>query len=420
MLDIKLIREKPEFVKEALQRRGIVLDFEQILFLDTKRRRVLKKIEEIRAQKNKNSKEIIKIKEKKEKEGLILKMKELDKEEESLKKELRGLEDKINGLIFQLPNIPFSEVPIGKDDSENIVLREVNEKPVFDFKPLDYLEIAEKLDLIDIKRASKTSGSRFGFLKREAVLLEFAIINFTLDILIKEGFIPVLPPVLIKPELFKGMGYLEKGKDEVYYLEKDNLYLIGTAEQIIGPMHADEIFEEEELPKRYVGFSSCFRREAGSYGKDTKGIFRVHQFDKIEMFSFCKPEDSRKEHQFFLSLQERLVSLLNLPFRVVQICTGDMGFPAAEQFDIETWIPSEGRYRETHSTSNCTDFQSRRLNIRYRQRNRKLNFVHTINGTAFALGRIIIAIIENYQQKDGSIRIPKVLQKYLSFERIKR
>jgi len=211
------------------------------------------------------------------------------------------------------------------------------------------------------------------------------------------------------------MGYTERGGEEIYFIEKDNLYLIGTSEQIIGPMHADEIFEEKELPKRYLGFSTCFRREAGSYGKDTRGIFRVHQFDKVEMFSFCHPEKSKEEHQLLLSLEEKLMRALKIPYRVVQMCTGDLGNPAAAKYDIEAWLPGENRYRETHSTSNCTDFQARRLNIRYRDsKTKKLEFVHTLNGTAFAIGRTLIAIIENYQQKDGSILIPAVLQPYLN------
>jgi seryl-tRNA synthetase len=325
----------------------------------------------------------------------------------------------LNELLYQVPNLPFDDVPVGKDETENVVLREWGKKPEFNFKFKDYLILAENLDLIDVKRAAKTSGTRFGFLKREAAILEFALINFVFDMLVPEGFIPVVPPVMIKPEPFRGMGYLERGAEEVYFIPKDNLYLIGTAEQIIGPMHMDEIFKEEDLPKRYIGFSSCFRREAGSYGKDTRGIFRVHQFDKVEMFSFCKPEDSIREHHFFLSLEEKLMQSLKIPYRVVQMCTGDLGDPAAAKYDIEAWIPSQGRYRETHSTSNCTDFQARRLNIKYRdKKTRKLKFVHTINGTAFAIGRTIIAIFENYQQKDGTILIPEVLQKYTGFEKI--
>jgi len=330
---------------------------------------------------------------------------------------LKGLEEEFNNLMYQIPNLPFDEVPVGKDDSENVVLRQVGERTKFNFENKDYLEIAEKIDLIDTKRAAKTSGSRFGFLKGEAALMEFALIRFVMDILTKENFIPVVPPVMLKKEMMMGMGYLQPGGDEeTYYLPKDDLYLVATSEQSIGAMHANETFQEKDLPRRYVGFSTCFRREAGSYGKDTKGILRVHQFDKIEMFSFAKPEDSKKEHQFLLSQEEKLMKALKLPYQVINICTGDLGMPAAAKYDIETWIPSQKRYRETHSTSNCTDFQARRLNIRYQKKDGKLEFVHTLNGTAFAIGRILIAIIENYQQKDGSIKVPEALWPYLGFK----
>jgi len=281
------------------------------------------------------------------------------------------------------------------------------------------MEIAEKLDLIDIQRAAKVSGSRFGYLKREAALLEFALIKFGLDILTKQKFIPVLPPVMLKSEMARGTGYFEATDEkEAYFIPQDNLYLAGTAEQPLVAMHANEILDEKELPKRYIAFSTCFRREAGSYGKDTKGILRVHQFDKLEMISFCLPEKSKEEHNYFLSLEEKLMKALKLPYQVVNICTGDLGRPAAAKYDIETWLPSENKYRETHSTSNCTDFQARRLNIRYKNKSDKLNFVHTINGTAFSM-RPLIAIIENYQQKDGSVKIPKILQKYTGFKVIK-
>jgi len=246
------------------------------------------------------------------------------------------------------------------------------------------------------------------------------LINLAFDTLTKEGFVPIIPPVMLKPEMAKGMGYPEQfDGEEAYYIEKDNLFLVGTSEQSMGAMHANETFNEKDLPQRYVGFSTCFRREAGSYGKDTKGIFRVHQFDKVEMFSFSKPEDSKKEHQFLLKMEENLMKKLKIPYRILQMCTGDLGFPAAAKYDIETWMPSESRYRETHSTSNCTDFQSRRLNIRYKKKDGSLDFVHTLNGTAFATGRTIIAIIENYQQKDGSVKMPEALQKYLKFKIIK-
>ncbi|TKJ18841.1 MAG: serine--tRNA ligase [Promethearchaeota archaeon Loki_b32] len=418
MLDIKFIRQNPDKVKKACKDKQVKVDIDKLLKVDKKRIELLQALEDMKAKKNKASKDIVRTKDKKEKEKIILEMRKLDRNNDKLDENLKELEKEFNELMLQVPNPAFDDIPVGKDESENVVVKEVGKKTKFDFKFKDYLEIAEKLDLIDVKRAAKTSGTRFGFLKNEAVFLELAMVNFLLDELKKEKFTPVIPPVLIRPEMMKGMGYVERGGDEIYHIEKDKLYLIGTSEQIIGPMHANETFNDKELPKRYVAFSPCFRREAGSYGKDTKGIFRVHQFDKVEMFMFCRPEESVKEHQYLLSLEEKFMQALKLPYRVVQMCTGDLGDPAASKYDIEVWIPSQKRYRETHSTSNCTDFQARRLNIRYKDKSNKLNFVHTLNGTAVAIGRTIIAIIENYQQKDGSIEVPKVLQKYTGFKKI--
>jgi len=416
MLDIKFIRENPEKVKEGAKNKSVDIDVERLLKVDEQRRKNLQKVEEIRAEKNKANKRIAGTKDKKK---LISEMQKLDKESDRLKESLKKIEGEYKDLMYQIPNLPFDDVPAGKDENDNVVAKQVGKKTKFSFKAESYLELGEKLDLIDVKRAAKVSGTRFGYLKKEAALIEFALINLVLDLLKKEGFVPVIPPVMIKPEMAWAMGYLEQhDKDEAYFVPKDNLYLIGTSEQSIGAMHAGEVFDEKELPKRYVGFSTCFRREAGSYGKDAKGILRVHQFDKLEMFSFCKPEDSVKEHKFLLSLEEKIMKALEIPYQVVQICTGDLGRPAAAKYDIEAWIPSEGRFRETHSTSNCTDFQARRLNVRYKGKD-GLRFVHTLNGTAVAVGRIIIAIIENYQQKDGSVTVPKALQKYLGFKVIK-
>ena len=419
MIDIKFIRNYPDKVKEGCQKKQVKVDIDRLFEVDKKRREVLQALEDMRAQKNKSSKEISGTKVEKEKQKIILKMRELDKNSDRLNGDLKELNEEFKKLMFQIPNLPLADVPVGENEKDNVVLKEVGEKPKFDFEPKDYLELAERLDLIDVKRAAKIAGSRSGFLKRELVLIEFALIKLAFDTLMKEGFVPILPPVMLKPEMAKGTGYFEAADiEEAYFLPKDNLFLIGTAEQSLLTMHTDEIFDEKELPRRYLGFSTCFRREAGSYGKDTTGIFRVHQFDKAEMFSFTKPEDSIKEHQFFLEIEEKLMLALKIPYRVVNICTGDLGRPAAAKYDIEAWLPSENRYRETHSTSNCTDFQARRLNIRYRDlKTKKLEFVHTVNGTAFSQ-RPILAIIENYQQKDGKILIPEVLQKYLQFKKI--
>jgi len=433
MLDIKLIRQNPQKVQEGCEKKQVKINLGRLLWVDKKRRQTIQALEDMKSQKNKTTSQIPKIEEEGEKEKLILKMRELDKNSDRLNGNLKQLQEEFNDLMRQIPNLPLENVPVGKNEKENVVLREIGEKPEFNFTPKDYLEISEKLDLIDVKRAAKVSGSRFGYLKGGAALIEFALINLAFETLSKDynpptalpaeggapNFIPVIPPVMLKPELMEGMGYVERGREEIYYLKKDKLYLVGTSEQSIGAMHADEIFEEKVLPKRYLGFSTCFRREAGAYGRDTKGILRVHQFDKAEMFSFCRPEKSQEEHQFFLKMEEKLMKALKIPYRVVQICSGDLGDPAAAKYDIEAWLPGQNQYRETHSTSNCTDYQARRLNIRYRDsKTEKPEFVHTVNGTAHAIGRTLIAIIENYQQKDGSIKVPNVLQKYTRFKKI--
>ncbi len=416
MLDIKFIRENPELIKEACRKKQVKFEVEKLLATDEERRKLIKEIENLRAERNKITQELAKQKT----PEVMARAKEIKEEITKKEETLKQREEEFQKLLSLVPNPPLESVPEGKDGSENVVLRREGKVTDFPFQPKNHWEIGESLDIVDTERAGKTSGSRFGFLKGSGALLEIAMVNFVLENILKEGFTFVMPPVLIKSEMMKGMGYVERGGEEIYYFDKDDVYLIGTSEQIIGPMHSGEILEEKDLPKRYLGFSPCFRREAGSYGKDTKGIFRVHQFDKLEMFSFCRPEDSLKEHQFFLSLEEKLMKKLDIPYQVVNICAGDLGDPAAAKYDIEAWFPGQGKYRETHSTSNCTDFQARRLNIRYRDKAGKVEFVHTLNGTALALGRTILAILENYQQKDGSVKIPKALQKYFGLKIIKK
>ncbi|MEK7134835.1 MAG: serine--tRNA ligase [Patescibacteria group bacterium] len=403
MLDIKFIRENKKEVEKGVKTKGFNVDVNLILDFDEQNRRLEKEIENLNIERKNtaNKKDIKKGKE------IKIKLDELESEKKVASEKLEELQRK-------LPNLPLPGVPIGKDETENIVLKEVGEKPEFDFPVKDYMALGEKLGWIDTKRTGKAVGSRFGYLLRDAVDLEFALIRLAFDMLRKESFIPIIPPVFLKPEAMRGLGYLDYNETEVYHLEKDDLYLIGTSEQAIGAMHMNEILDAKSLPLRYAGFSSCFRREAGSYGKDTKGILRVHQFDKVEMFSFTKPENSKTEHQFLLSLQEKLMKALELPYHVLQMCTGDLGFQAANKIDIETWMPGQNQYRETHSTSNDTDFQSRRLNIKYKnEKTGKNSYVHTLNGTAFAIGRMIIAIMENYQQRNNTIKIPKVLEKYM-------
>ncbi|GAC1412304.1 MAG: serine--tRNA ligase [Candidatus Doudnabacteria bacterium] len=414
MLDIKFIRENPEAVVKGAAAKNVKVDLDRLLTVDDRRRLLITEIESMQATKNATSKEIPNLKGG-EREAKILEMKEIDLKSDGLKIELEGVEKEFGALMYDLPNLPKEDVIVGKDDSENTVLRSWGEQTKFDFEPKEYTELGAQLDIIDTERGTKTSGARFGFLKGDGALLEIALVNFAISKLLKHGFKLVMPPYMVKEEIMRGMGYMEHGgADEMYHLEKDGLYLIGTSEQVIGGMHKDELFAEENLPLRYIGYSACFRREAGSYGKDTKGILRVHQFDKIEMFSYSTPEHSDKEHLLLLSMEEELMQDLKLPYQVLNICSGDLGDSAARKYDIEAWIPSQQKYRETHSTSTTTDFQSRRLNIRYKKKETNKNeYVHMLNGTAFAIGRTIIAILENYQQADGTVKVPEALQPFM-------
>ena len=401
MLDVNLIRNNPDQVKNGISKKGanpkLVDDF---LALDRKWRENTQQVDELRARQNKLSEE------RNIEEGKKVKIQVQD-----LEVALRQLEVSRSKILEQIPNLPAPDIPVG-DESANTILREVGKKPKFEFEPKDYLTLAGSF--IDTERAAKISGSRFNYLLGDLALLQFAILKLIFDKLLPKGFMPIIPPVLVKPEVMKGMGKIKFIEDEdAYLIQKDDLYLIGSAEHSIGPFHADEILEIKSLPRRYVGFSTSFRREAGSYGKDTRGILRVHQFDKAEMFIFAEPSKSEEEHQLLLSCQEELMQSLSLPYQVVQIATGDMTFADYKQYDIETWIPSEGRYRETHSCSNTTDFQARGINAKYRTSNGGTDFLHTLNATAFAMGRILIAILENYQTKKGRVVVPKVLRDYV-------
>lgn len=409
MLDIKYIREHPEEVKEGCKKKGFDCDVDQILKLDEKKRGLLLKIETLRADQGKLGKED------------IAGAKKIKEEVKELEPQLEEIDKNLHSLLILLPNLPQDAVPVG-DESVNVVLRQHGKAPKFDFEPKDHLSLGESLEVLDVERAAKTSGSRFSYLKGDLALLEFALVDLAMKTAIKERFLPIIPPVLIKEEMMQAMGYIDTPEDleERYYFEKEKLFLVGTAEQSVGPMHAGEIFDEKELPKRYIAFSTCFREEAGSYGKDTKGILRVHQFDKVEMFSFVHPEKSKEEHQFLVSLQESLWQALKIPYQVVQLATGDMSRPSSSTIDIEAWMPGQGKYREVSSASNVTDFQARRLNTRYRKKEGKPEYVHMLNATGFAIGRTLIAIMENYQQKDGSIKIPKVLQGYIGKKEIKK
>ena len=423
MLDIKFIRQNQKIVQEACKNKNVLLDIEDILNLDKKNKDLLDKVENLRCQKNKLGKDDVS-----EARKIKMHIKELEPM-------LKEVEDLLETLMLQVPNIPMEDVPLGKDDTENQKIKEWGEPTKFDFEAKDHVALGEKLDILDIKRASKVAGSRFGYLKGGLALLEMALIQYSFEVLTSpeiikklansidknysdKVFVPVIPPVMIRPEVFTRMARLSpKNKEERYHLAQDDLYLIGSAEHTLGSMHMDETILEDQFPIRYVGFSTSFRREAGSYGKDTRGIFRVHQFDKIEMEVFSLSENSLKEHKLLVAIQEYLMQSLKIPYRVMMVCTGDMGKPDARQIDIEAWFPGQNKYRETHSADLMTDYQSRRLKTKVKRKNGS-ELVHMNDATAFAIGRTLIAIMENYQQEDGSILVPDVLKKYVNFEKI--
>lgn len=415
MLDIKFIRENPEIVRKGAENKGVSVNIDEIIGLDKEFRELSTEIQNLRAQRNTFNEQI----KGKPTEEQIEKGKKIRNALDEKEKELKKIEDKLKKLILRIPNPPKEDVKTGKDESENEIVKKWGEPRKFDFSPKDHVDLGKTLDIIDIERAAKISGARFYYLKKQGALLEFALIQYVLETLIKEGFELIIPPVLIKKEIMEKLGYTEEGQDEdIFYLEKDNLYLVGTSEQSVVPIYKDETLNGKDLPKRFVSFSTCFRREAGSYGKDTKGILRVHQFDKVEMVSFVKRGEDDKEHDFLLSLEEKLIQGLGLSYQLVKMCTGDLGFPAARKYDIEVWIPTQNKYRELTSTSTTTDFQARGLGIKYKE-DEKIEFTNILNGTAFAIGRTLIAILENYQRKDGSVEVPKVLQKYTGFSEIK-
>ncbi len=409
MLDIKFIRENAEFIEQSAKNKGILVDVAHILAIDTKRLELQHQLQKLQEEKNTAAKEV----QGKPTPEQIEKGKKIKEALEIKQHALQAVDAELQEWLMKIPNPAKPDVKVGKNDTENDVIRKFKEPTVFAFAPKDHLELGELLDIIDVKRAGKVSGARFSYLKNEAVLLEFALVQFALDTLLKEGFIPIVPPVLVKPEAMRGLGYMENGGEEdMFHIANDNFILVGTAEHSVVTMHMDETFQKRDLPKRYVGFSTAFRREAGSYGKDTRGILRVHQFDKVEMVSFVPEGEDDKEHDYLLSLEEAFFQKLGIPYQVAKMCTGDLGFPAARKYDIEAWMPGQQKYREVTSVSTIVDFQSRRLRIKYHEGDSK-KYPSILNGTAFAIGRTIIAIIENYQQQDGSVAIPDVLQKYV-------
>lgn len=427
MLDIELVRKNPDLVKKEVAKKKVPESAVDLLIeKDAKWREAIKKIEDLRAKLNQFSKE-----------RNIEEAKKVKEEMKAAEVGLPELEKERNLAWIKLPNISAEDVPVGPDESGNKPIRSWGEIPKFNFEVKDHLALGEALGIIDTETAGKVSGSRFAYLKGDAALLQMAIIKFVFDTLgnekvlrkiangVEKGysskpFVPVLPPVMIKPEVFKRMARLDPGQEEErYHLQTDDLYLVGSAEHTLGPIHMDSNIPEDQLPIRYIGYSTSFRREAGSHGKDVKGILRMHQFDKLEMESFTTPENSRKEQDFIVGIQEYLMQQLEIPYQVVSVCTGDMGGPDYRQIDIEAWLPGQNRYRETHTSDLMTDYQSRRLATKIKRKDGKTELAHMNDATAFAIGRIIIAILENYQTKEGTVMIPKVLRKLVGKKEIK-
>lgn len=416
MIDIRILRDDPDALREALRRRGLSMDVPAMADLDRERRRVRTQAEETRARQRKSGKLIPALRGA-DKEEAIREATQLAERYKATLAEADQLDERFEEMWARVPNMAHPTAADGFAEEDNREMRRWGEIEERDWPVLDHRELGAALGMIDMERGAKVSGSRFGYLTGPAVLMEFGLVRMTLDLLGGYGFTPVVPPVLVREEALFGTGFFPDDDQQVYELPKDDLFLAGTSEVALAAYRADEILDEDDLPLRYAGFSTCFRREAGAHGKDTAGIFRVHQFDKVEMFSFCHPERSWEEHDFLLSIEEQIVQSLEVPYRVVNVAAGDLGSSAAKKYDLEAWIPGQGRYREITSCSNTTDFQARRLAIRYRSEG-GTRLVHTLNGTAVAVGRMLIALMENHQRRDGSIAIPAALQPYVGFDRV--
>ena len=403
MLDLKEIRRDPEPVRAALARRGAADVLDELLSLDAHRRELLPRLEELRAKQNEANDRIAEAKRSgADASGAIEEMRGVAAEAKQLQAEVGSVEERLNEALAGVPNPPDPTAPEADE-----VLREVGESGATGRDHLDLLG-----GLVDMEAGARVAGSRFAYLKGPLVLLEFALVRWALDLLGGKGFEPVIPPVLVREEALHGTGFLPDTEQQIYALPEDELYLAGTAEVPLASLHGGQIVREEDLPIRYAGFSPCFRREAGAAGKDTRGIFRVHQFDKVEMFTFVRPEDAREEHERLLAIEEEILQALAIPYRVVNIAVGDLGASAAKKYDLEAWLPGQERFRELTSCSNTTDFQARRLDVRYRPGDGGVRHVHTLNGTAVAVGRTIIAIVENHQREDGTVAVPEVLHEF--------
>jgi seryl-tRNA synthetase len=420
MLDIKLIRENPELVRDNLAKRGNPENgkmLDALISLDKEWRQNLTKLNDFRHERKLITTEIATLKKAgKDAASNVEKAKTVDSQITSIEKEVARAEEKTHEYLMRLPNLLHETVPVGQGENDNVQVRTSGKIPKFDFPPKNHIDLGLNLDLIDMERAGKVAGSRFFYLKREAVLLDMALISFALEEMTKKGYIAIEPPYLMRREPYEGVTALSDFGEMLYKIENEDLYLIATSEHPMAAMLQNEVLKEEDLPLKLAGISACFRKEAGAHGKDTRGIFRTHQFNKIEQFIFCTPEQSWKLHEELLQNAEELIKKLDLPYRVVNVCTGDIGTVAAKKYDLEAWMPAQNAYRELISCSNCTDYQARRLSIRYREKEGAptKGFVHTLNSTAIATGRTIVAIMENFQQEDGSILVPKALRKHMA------
>jgi seryl-tRNA synthetase len=410
VLDLRSIRDDPAPARAALARRGAAEALDQLLEVDARRRELLPEVEGRRAQQNQASDEIAERKQAgDDASDVIERMKSVSAELKQLSSELEEVESKRDELAATLPNLPHPDAPDGGED-DAVTLREVGERPSFDFELRDHLELGLDHGWIDSETAAETSGSRFAFLLGDLVLVQLALVRYAVEVVTAEGFTPVVPPVLVREGALYGTGFFPGEREMIYEVPRDELYLVGTSEVPLAMLHAEDILDAGQLPRRYAGISTCFRRESGAAGRDTRGIFRVHQFDKVEMFSFVEPSESAAEHERILAIEERILQSLEIPYRVVDIAVGDLGAPAARKFDCEAWIPSQERYRELTSCSNTTDYQARRLGARFRpEAEAAPEPVHTLNGTAVAIARTLIALLENGQRADGSVGLPQAL-----------
>jgi len=417
MLDYNLLQKAPEKIKAALTKKHISVDFKSIQDLDKKRRELIGVVEGLRAEQKEMGKTIVSATDS-EKEKRLSALKSLSEDIEKKKADLDRVLSEFNNLWLQVPNVPADDVPDGVDDSQNVEIKTWGDKPQFDFEPKSHEQLIESLDIADIDRATKVSGNKFYYLKGQGVILEMSILRYAMDILVKKGFTPLSTPDLVRREIMYGAAHFPP-EDDAYALERDELFLAGTAEVGLAGYHKDEVLDGKVLPARYCGISACFRREAGSYGRKGGGLYRVHQFNKIEMFALTNPEKSEEEHQFLQATAEEIIQSLGIPYHVVLNCGGDLGLPQYKKYDIEAWLPSMNGWGETGSCSNDTDYQSRRLSIKYRTDDSKTAYVHTLNNTAVASPRILLPLIENYQQRDGSVKVPEVLVGYTGFDTIK-